>query len=65
MIGIAIMEVQYEGENAYLHKHVWMSEGYLYAPVELLEGIKVTREEQQCRFTVQSWYLKECSDIGY
>jgi hypothetical protein len=37
MIGVAIVEVQYEGESAYLHEHVWMSEGYLYAPVELLE----------------------------
>ncbi|HYU74423.1 MAG TPA: hypothetical protein VEL31_17270 [Ktedonobacteraceae bacterium] len=65
MIGIAMVEVQHEGERAYLHQHVWMSEGYLYAPVELADWIKVTQEQQKCPLTVQSWYLKERSDIGY
>jgi hypothetical protein len=59
MIGVAIVEVRYGNEKPNLHQHVWMSEGYLYAPVEFVEWIKATQKEQQCTLTIQQWWLKE------
>jgi hypothetical protein len=65
MIGIALILVTYPGQASYKHRHVWMSEGWEYAPVELADWIVATQQEQGCTLTVLEWTLEPRSDIGY
>ena len=65
MIGIALVEVTYLNEQSYKHRHTWMSEGPLHAPVELMDWKRETEKEQKCTLEVKAWTLKERSDIGY
>ncbi len=45
MIGIALVLVTYPDEEPYEHRHYWMSEGWLYAPVELSSWLAETQHE--------------------
>ena len=65
MIGIALVEVTYLGEQPYMHRHVWMSEGLPFAPVELMDWQQQTQQEQGCTLRILQWTLKERSDVGY
>ena len=65
MIGIALVLVTYPGRKPYQHEHVWMSEGWEYALVELLDWRKATQQEQGCTLEILQWTLQERSDIGY
>jgi len=45
VIGLALVLVTYPGEEPYFHRHVWMSEGWDYAPVELIDWEVETQKE--------------------
>jgi hypothetical protein len=65
VIGEAIVEVKYPNKDAYKHRHVWMSEGWMYAPVELADWMRQTQEDQGCTLKILEWTLRERPDIGY
>jgi hypothetical protein len=65
MIGVALVVVTYPGEAPYKHQHLWMSEGWMYAPVELADWQKQTQQEQKCRLDIVEWTLHERTDSGY
>lgn len=64
MIGTAIIEVTYPGQAPYKHRHTWISEGWLYAPVELADWMQETEQEQGCTLKIVEWSLQERVDIG-
>ncbi|GAC1661328.1 MAG: hypothetical protein PVS3B3_31890 [Ktedonobacteraceae bacterium] len=59
------MIVTYPGKAPYKHEHIWMSEGWMYAPVELVDWQKQTQQEQKCTLEIVKWTLEERTDIGY
>jgi hypothetical protein len=65
MIGTAVVEVKYPDQEAYRHRHTWMSDGIECAPVELAAWLRETEEEQGCSLKIIKWELVERTDIGY
>jgi hypothetical protein len=65
MVGVALFLVTYPGEKPYKHRYIWMSNGWLSAPLELLNWIAKTEQEQGCTLELLEWTVEERSDIGY
>lgn len=67
MIGIAWFLVFDQGFDnlPYDHQHVWMSEGWLYAPVELVEWQQETEKSLHVTLCCFEWWLEERPDSGY
>ena len=66
MIGIAQMLVWEHGKDnlPYYHQRVWLSEGWEYAPVELMDWCKGTEQHLHVTLPVFKWWLQPRSDIG-
>jgi hypothetical protein len=64
MNGVALVEVTYPDRAPYKHQHLWTSEGWLQAPVELADWKRETEEEQGCTLKILEWTLYERTDIG-
>jgi len=65
MIAVALLWVWYAHEEPYMTQHTWMSEGELYAPVELVDWMIEMGQDVTCSFKIIRCFLQERQDIGW
>ena len=67
MIAVAVFLVWQAGRDNLpkAYRHVWMTEGWEYAIVELVEQQKTIEQEEHWYMHCLKWWIEERADIGY